>query len=167
MKELVKLRECPRKGLIKPLKSIHHFLCGQTAFLRVRLGKCLRHWIVLLNGSKLHQGPVSYILLQRGGRIPVFFCFLFFLFVFFFLPGSLSKGFALFGFHSAASVNKFLLGLCTVDTSCSRIARIRKLRCGGDVGKGVCLTCTDRYRNYDYMKAGISTNERPNEWIDE
>ena len=70
-----------------------HFLCGQTAFLRVRLGKC--HWIVLLNGSKLHQGPVSYILLQRGGRIPFFFFFSFF------LPGSLSKGFALFGFHSA------------------------------------------------------------------
>ena len=38
-----------------------------------------------------------------------------------------------------------------------------KIRRGGDVGKGVCLTYTDRYRNYDYMKAGISTNERPNE----
>ena len=77
---------------------MHHFLCGQTAFLRVILGKCFRHWIVLLNGSKLHQGPVSYILLQKGRRIPVFFC----LFLFcFFLLGSLSKGFALFVFHSA------------------------------------------------------------------
>ena len=81
-------------SLITYERTREHFLCGQTAFLRVRLGKC--HWIVLLNGSKLHQGPVSYILLQRGGRIPVFF----FVFVFF-LPGSLSKGFALFGFHSA------------------------------------------------------------------
>ena len=80
-------------SLITYERTREHFLCGQTAFLRVRLGKC--HWIVLLNGSKLHQGPVSYILLQRGGRIPVFFFF------FFFLPGSLSKGFALFGFHSA------------------------------------------------------------------
>lgn len=40
-------------------------------------------------------------------------------------------------------VDKFLMGLCTVDTSCSRIARIRKLRCGGDVAKGMCLTYTD------------------------
>ena len=141
-------------SLITYERTREHFLCGQTAFLRVRLGKC--HWIVLLNGSRLHQGPVSYILLQRGGRIPGFFCF------FFFYQDLSLKG-SLYVVSTPLYVDKLLMELCTADISCSRIARIRKLRRGGDVAKGVCLTYTDRHRNYDYMKAGISTNDRPNE----
>ena len=70
---------------------------------------------------------------------------------------------SLYLFSTPLYVDKLLMELCTADISRSRIARIRKLRRGDDVGKGVCLTYTDRYRNYDYMKAGISTNERPNE----
>lgn len=77
-------------SLITYERTREHFLCGQTAFLRVRLGKC--HWIVLLNGSKLHHFHISYC---KGGEEYLFF------FLFFFLPGSLSKGFALFGFHPA------------------------------------------------------------------
>ena len=36
-------------SLITYERTREHFLCGQTEFLRMRLGKC--HWIVLLNGS--------------------------------------------------------------------------------------------------------------------
>ena len=87
------------------------------------------------------------------------------LFFFFFLTNEdLSLKGSLYLFSTPLYVDKLLKELCTADISRSRIARIRKLSRGGDVGKGVCLTYTDRYRNYDYMKAGISTNERPNEW---
>ena len=99
-------------SLITYERTREHFLCRQTAFLRVRLGKC--HWIVLLNGSKLHLGPVSYILLQKGRRIPVFFY------------QDLSLKGSLYLVSTLLYVDKFLMGLCTVDTSCSRIARIRK-----------------------------------------
>lgn len=84
----------------------------------------------MLNGSKLHLGPVSYMLLQKGRRIPVFY-------------QDLSLEGSLYLVSTLLYEDKFLMGLCTVDTSCSRIARIRKLRCGGDVAKGMCLTYTD------------------------
>ena len=110
---------------------MHHFLCGETTLLRVRLGKCSRHWIVLLNGSKLHRGPVSCILLQKGRRIPVFY------------QDHSLKG-SPYLVSSPLLVDNILMGLCIVDTGCSRMARIRKLRYGGDVGTGVCLTYTDK-----------------------
>lgn len=95
-------------------------------------------------------------LTAKGGKNTCFF------FVLFFYQDLSLKG-SLYLFSTPLYVDKLLMELCTADISCSRIARIRKLRRGGDVGKGLCLTYTNRYRNYDYMKAGISTNDRPNE----
>ena len=94
-------------------------------------------------------------LTAKGGKNTCFF--------FFFFNQDLSLKGSLYLVSTPLYVDKLLMELCTADISCSRIARIRKLRRGGDVAKGVCLTYTDRHRNYDYMKAGISTNDRPNE----
>lgn len=99
-------------------------------------------------------------LTAKGAKNTWFFLVCFCLFFFY---QDLSLKGSLYLFSTPLYVDKLLMELCTADISRSRIARIRKLRRGGDVGKGVCLTYTDRYRNYDYMKAGISTNERPNE----
>ena len=95
----------------------------------------------------------------KGGEEYLFFFF----FVLFFFYQDLSLKGSLYLVSTPLYVDKLLMELCTADISCSRIARIRKLRRAGDVAKGVCLTYTDRHRNYDYMKAGISTNDRPNE----
>ena len=101
-----------------------------------------------------------YLTAKGGGGEEYLF---FFVCLFFFFYQDLSLKGSLYLVSTPLYVDKLLMELCTADISCSRIARIRKLRRGGDVAKDVCLTYTDRHRNYDYMKAGISTNDRPNE----